>query len=84
VKVIHVEPGQSIIPIPQEWGARHYNGSNEPCDVLQGPCSCGAWHNVMEWWVQELLQAFKTTIVFEQPVTTRGSDGSTQNQSLPV
>lgn len=22
-----------------------YNGSNEPCDMLVGPCSCGAWHN---------------------------------------
>lgn len=23
-----------------------YNSSNEPCDMLIGPCSCGAWHKV--------------------------------------
>lgn len=27
---------------PDDW-PRHYN-SNEPCDMLVGPCCCGAWH----------------------------------------
>lgn len=21
-----------------------FNASNEPCDMLEGPCCCGAWH----------------------------------------
>ena len=25
-----------------------YNGSNERCDTLNGPCACGAWHSKSE------------------------------------
>lgn len=66
---IRVKPGD-LVPFPQEWDARHYELIDVPCNMLIGPCCCGATHNVMEWWVQELLQAFKTTIVYEQQAIT--------------
>jgi hypothetical protein len=22
-----------------------HNANNDPCDVLEGPCTCGAWHD---------------------------------------
>lgn len=25
-----------------------YNGSHQPCDAMEGPCSCGAWHSKKE------------------------------------
>lgn len=34
---------------PKEWTTRYYNGSNEPCDLLIGPCACGAWHGPDDW-----------------------------------
>lgn len=40
---------------PENWTDRHYNASNEPCDHLIGPCSCGAWHQEHEDWVQAML-----------------------------
>lgn len=26
-----------------------YNASHERCDMLIGPCSCGAWHRMSDW-----------------------------------
>jgi hypothetical protein len=37
-----------LICYPVDWPKR-FNGNNEPCDMLQGPCCCGAWHNLSEW-----------------------------------
>ncbi len=31
----------------QSWPAdvpAQFNGSSDPCDMFNGPCSCGAWH----------------------------------------
>lgn len=30
------------VPMPKE--IEIHNGTHEPCDMLIGPCSCGAWH----------------------------------------
>lgn len=35
-------PEGAVIPMPE--GRVRYNGSGTPCDMLKGPCSCGAWH----------------------------------------
>jgi hypothetical protein len=43
------------VPWPQDWTDRHYNACNEPCDMLIGPCSCGAWHQEHEDWVRAIL-----------------------------
>lgn len=34
---------------PDEWTERHYNACTEPCDMLIGPCACGAWHTPDCW-----------------------------------
>lgn len=31
-----------MVPMPEDR-VRH-NGSGTPCDMLKGPCACGAWH----------------------------------------
>ena len=41
-----------VIQMP--LGITQYNGNNEPCDALVGPCSCGAWHQMSDW-PEELL-----------------------------
>lgn len=28
---------------------KYFNGNNQPCDVLIGPCCCGAWHFKEDW-----------------------------------
>ena len=31
-------------------GIEMYNGGcSEPCDMLVGPCCCGAWHSLDDW-----------------------------------
>jgi hypothetical protein len=56
-----------LVPWPDDFapGDRHYNASNEPCDMLVGPCSCGAWHCEEEPWVQALLVKYNAEIVDE-------------------
>lgn len=38
---------------------RRYNACTEPCDMLVGPCCCGAWHTVKDandWIAAELAK----------------------------
>jgi len=51
-----------LVPWPENWTDRHFNASHEPCDMLIGPCSCGAWHTETEPWVQETLRRHGTEI----------------------
>ena len=41
--------------MPPEMIGKHHNACNEPCDMIHGPCACGAWHNAKEWIIK--LQA---------------------------
>lgn len=41
------------VPWPGGW-PRRANPVTE-CDMLVGPCACGAWHSEDEEWVQQLL-----------------------------
>lgn len=39
-----------FIPMPKEWIGQYFNGGcTEPCDMLSGPCACGATHHIEEW-----------------------------------
>ena len=42
-----VKHGNNFLSYP-DWWPPYYNGQYK-CDVLQGPCSCGAWHSLTEW-----------------------------------
>jgi len=44
--------GQPLLPMPEEWIGMIYNASNDPCDMLYGPCACGAWHSLDEWIIK--------------------------------
>jgi hypothetical protein len=39
-----------FLEYPEHW-PRYVNGTGEPCDMLQGPCCCGAWHELSEWTI---------------------------------
>jgi hypothetical protein len=52
-----------IVPWPEDWTDRHFNANAEPCDMLAGPCVCGAWHDQTEPWVQALLVRHNTEII---------------------
>lgn len=39
---------------PDHWPKR-YNACTDPCDMLEGPCACGAWHRRDEGWVQHMI-----------------------------
>jgi hypothetical protein len=62
---LYKDPKSGMIPWPAEWAAYiHYNGgTNVPCDMLIGPCACGAWHTETEDWVQEYLAKYKAIII---------------------
>lgn len=41
---------------PTHW-PKYYN-SNEPCDMIYGPCCCGATHSLGEEWVQKYIKEY--------------------------
>jgi len=53
--------GNGCVPWPDGWTDCHYNGG-ERCDMLVGPCSCGAWHTETEDWVRDTLQRHNAVI----------------------
>ncbi len=44
-----------FIMCPDHWPKR-YNAYNEPCDMLEGLCVCGAWHNQNEDWAKIMIE----------------------------
>ncbi len=41
--------GRNILSgTPDHWPKR-YNACTDPCDMLDGPCACGAWHSEDDW-----------------------------------
>ena len=44
----------NLTMVPEDWPP-HYNACTDPCDVIEGPCVCGAWHNLSEPWIQVAL-----------------------------
>lgn len=42
-------PENNLASMPEKYLGRFYNACNDPCDMLQGPCACGAWHHQEEW-----------------------------------
>jgi hypothetical protein len=58
---------------PDSWNvpaAYRYNACNQPCDMLVGPCVCGAWHTTDEAWVRLSLQLYGAVIIFPTPSYT--------------
>ena len=51
-----------MVAWPDGWDGQNYNGTNEPCDMLVGPCSCGAWHHEDEYWVRRALEVHNAII----------------------
>jgi len=47
--VLTLDPRSGLLGWPSGWDERNYNGSNEPCDMIVGPCACGAWHGPDDW-----------------------------------
>lgn len=45
------------VGVPQHWPPRH-NVNMEPCDMTDGPCCCGAWHDHDEEWVRNGVEWF--------------------------
>ncbi len=46
---LYLHPISGLLAWPELWTLRYFNGNNEPCDMLVGPCACGAWHHAEEW-----------------------------------
>lgn len=46
-----------MIEYPENWPP-HYNACNEPCDMIEGPCCCGAWHDLDEEWIKKNTEEF--------------------------
>lgn len=56
-KIVIWENG--LIPMPIDRIGDFFNGScPDPCDMIKGPCVCGAWHHLRDW-PTELLERIK-------------------------
>lgn len=45
------------VGVPKHWPKR-YNACTDPCDVIKGPCCCGAWHFLGEKWVKQHMKRY--------------------------
>jgi hypothetical protein len=58
----------NLANMPEEYLGMFYNACTEPCDMLQGPCVCGATHHQEEWpeWLQ--LEVFGNYKKYDGPM----------------
>jgi len=54
----HFNSNNGLASMPTKYIGMYYNASTEPCDMLSGPCSCGAWHHQEEWPDNLQLEVF--------------------------
>lgn len=54
----HEPTKEEIIVYPDHWPKRHYNSCSKPCDVIDGPCVCGAWHCEDETWIKSYVSRY--------------------------
>jgi hypothetical protein len=52
-------PPGTCVGWPDDW-PKYYNANSDACDMLLGPCACGAWHQACDWY-QYIEQNDKTT-----------------------
>ncbi len=52
-----------IVLMPKSIMGKYHNGQTpEPCDMIAGPCACGAWHHLHEW-----CEAVREIVIRENP-----------------
>lgn len=39
----------NLIAMPKKFRDKFHNACTDACDMLVGPCACGAWHHVRDW-----------------------------------
>jgi len=55
----HYNSKNNLASMPKEYIGRFFNGGcTDPCDMLQGPCTCGASHHQEEWPADIQLEVF--------------------------
>ena len=54
----HYNPKNDLASMPEEYVGQFFNGCVDPCDMLQGPCACGASHHQEEWPDSIQLEVF--------------------------
>lgn len=69
----HYNPNNNLTSMPIKYIGRFYNSCTDPCDMLQGPCVCGAWHSQEEWPDDLQLEVFgnisaRETICKRKPI----------------
>jgi len=68
----HFNTKNNLASMPTKYIGEFYNGCVDPCDMLSGPCACGAWHHQEEWPNKLQLEVFgsishKPTICKRKP-----------------
>lgn len=48
---------EGMVGPPAHW-PNQYNVCSDPCDMIDGPCACGAWHSPTDEWVQNGIKWF--------------------------
>lgn len=65
---------------------RFHNACTDSCDMIDGPCACGAWHNAKEWIekLSKIVKKLQAELVIQKAkvVTAEAKQIQFQNTSL--
>jgi len=65
IMILHRRSASGFVQYPKEFGNRLIDGTarfRTKCDMLVGPCSCGAVHQENDAFVQQMLEAYNASI----------------------
>ena len=57
-KTIRHLRGKAEFGMPADMRGKFFNACTEPCDMIDGPCACGAWHSAKEW-LEKLIKQLR-------------------------
>lgn len=41
--------GNGLVAMPEKFIGEFSNACTDPCDMIIGPCACGASHHIRDW-----------------------------------
>ncbi|MHA1390539.1 MAG: hypothetical protein ACTSR9_19155 [Candidatus Thorarchaeota archaeon] len=55
-RIDRINKNHRCIPLPQQLIGKFHNACTDPCDMVDGPCACGAAHHIQDW-PDEVIEA---------------------------
>ncbi len=81
IEITHFK-AKAEFDMPAIMQGQYHNACTDACDMIDGPCACGAWHNVKEW-IEKLAYRHLSILRQTQQSKTSTKDKNNDYRDIP-